>query len=207
MSNVLPWLYSDKMEESGYAALPGPSQQASLVSASTDQDQFYIVNYEYNAQVKMSLMINLKMIKVSYCEILLIFFFFSFFHGCAPIFDVFTWIEQEGDELSVSRGDVVRLLVQGLDGWWTVERNGCCGLVPGNYLGKIWQCICKRIDPTTPCKSWPSLAFKPKMSSEAVYLWKRNVFYLLTWSYMSNSSPNPIHKRCGIKDAYLQRRI
>uniref|UniRef100_A0A8C8DXF8 Proline-serine-threonine phosphatase interacting protein 1b n=1 Tax=Oryzias sinensis TaxID=183150 RepID=A0A8C8DXF8_9TELE len=77
--------------KSGYAALPGPSQQASLVSTSTDQ--FYIVNYEYNAQ--------------------------------------------EGDELSVSRGDVVRLLVQGLDGWWTVERNGCCGLVPGNYLGKI----------------------------------------------------------------------
>uniref|UniRef100_A0A3P9LMF5 Proline-serine-threonine phosphatase interacting protein 1b n=1 Tax=Oryzias latipes TaxID=8090 RepID=A0A3P9LMF5_ORYLA len=84
---------NNKMDESGYAALPGPSQQASLVSASTDQDQFYIVNYDYNAQ--------------------------------------------EGDELSVSRGDVVRLLVQGLDGWWTVERNGCCGLVPGNYLGKI----------------------------------------------------------------------
>ncbi|XP_019935407.1 proline-serine-threonine phosphatase-interacting protein 1-like isoform X2 [Paralichthys olivaceus] len=50
---------------------------------------------------------------------------------------LYAYTGQEDDELSVGRGDVVRVLERGGDGWWTVERDRETGLVPGNYLGKI----------------------------------------------------------------------
>lgn len=44
---------------------------------------------------------------------------------------------QNVDELDISEGDIVVVIAENDDGWWTAERNGQRGFVPGSYLEKL----------------------------------------------------------------------
>lgn len=50
---------------------------------------------------------------------------------------LFPFSFQNVDELDISEGDIVVVIAENEDGWWTAERNGQRGFVPGSYLEKL----------------------------------------------------------------------
>ena len=69
----------------------------------------------------------------------------------------YSYVAKDDDELTLEHGNIVEVLGEVADGWWSGKLNGKTGLFPSNYVEEISEeearvALKEKEEPSKPCE-------------------------------------------------------